>query len=126
MEHQNNNYLDDISTERLKWIGVDLDGTLSEFCWPDRGIGKIIPGAKESVYKLIEMGYKIVIYTSRYWSYYEAVERWCIDNDIRAKKIICGKPLFRWVIDDKNIEFSGDWNKAISIIKPYEEELQKI
>lgn len=111
MDHDNNRYLDDITTDKLKWVGVDLDGTLSEFIWPDRGIGKIKPGAKECLDKLVERGYKIIVYTARQWSHYESIEKWCLDNGLTVRRILCGKPLFRHIIDDVNIEFDGDWTK---------------
>lgn len=29
-----------------------------------------------------------------------------------ARRIICGKPLFNCVVDDKNIEFNGNWKEV--------------
>lgn len=126
MEHKNSNYLDDIKSDKLKWIGVDLDGTLAEFIWPDRGIGPIKPGAKEAMERLVDNGFKVVIYTARQWSHYEAIEKWCKDNELPVRKILCGKPLFRWVIDDKNCEFKGDWAETINKILIDDEKLYKV
>ena len=120
--YDSNHYLDNISNERLKWIGIDLDGTLAEFIWPDRGIGPIKPGAKEAVDKLIDAGYKIVIFTARQWSFYESIEKWCHDNGLRVKGIICGKPLFRWFIDDRNFGFKNDWFQTVNELLEYDKD----
>lgn len=116
-----NNYLPYLPSKRLKWIGVDLDGTLAESIWPDDGIGPIIPGAKEAMDDLVKKGYKIFIYTARYWGEYEAIEQWCKDNGIQIKGIICGKPLFRWIIDDRNIEFANNWKEIANRLPQHEE-----
>ena len=126
MEHKDENYIDTIGSKKLKWIGVDLDGTLAEFIWPDPGIGPIKLGAKEAMQKLIDNGFKVIVYTARPWSHYEAIEKWCIDNGLVVRRILCGKPLFRWMIDDKNCEFKGDWAQTINNILADDKKLYKV
>lgn len=106
-----------VKMDKLKWYGVDLDNTLAEPIWPKPGIGKIKKGAKEAIAKIIKSGKKIVIHTARPWGDYENIERWCKDNKIPVKAIVCGKLLVEWYIDDRGVEFSGDWGKVINKVK---------
>jgi hypothetical protein len=89
----------------LKWLCVDLDGTLAEPLWtaqnPTNRIGDPI---KLNVVKAREAhrkGWKIVIHTSRPWTDYESIEFWCKMNGVPARRIICGKPLAAVYVDDR-------------------------
>jgi len=110
-----------LQNQDLRWIGVDFDNVIARSIWPKSGIGEPMPGVKKSIKALIKKGYKIVVWTARPWSDYENVERWCKDNGIEVRRIICGKPLVRWLIDDRNIEFNPKkadaWEKALKKIK---------
>lgn len=91
----------------LKWLAVDLDGTL---CWPTwkpdqkrSVIGDVIP---ENYAKLMEAhfaGYNIIIHTARHWTDYEMIEAWLNKHEIPHRGIICGKILSAAYIDDKSI-----------------------
>lgn len=89
----------------LIWVGVDLDGTLAEPLWtaqdPTNAIGEPIPHNVAKLAELVEHGYKIVVYTSRPWTDYEAIEAWLNHNEIPFKHIQCGKPLFALYVDDR-------------------------
>lgn len=111
-----NKYTKNILEHEMKWIDVDLDNTLAKGIWPKRGIGEPIQDAKESLDYLTENGYKIIIFTARPWSDYINVEKWLNDNEFKYSRIVCGKPLIRFSIDDRNIEFLS-WKKAIKKIK---------
>lgn len=119
MEHDPSRYLNVRGDDRLKWVGVDLDKTMCTGVWPEPGIGPIIEGTKKALDALTAKGWKIIIYTSRPWAEYEAIENWCKDNEIPIRAIICGKPLFKYFIDDRNIEFDGDWDKVVGKIPDY-------
>lgn len=103
--------------EDLKWIGVDFDGTLAYSSYPDFEIQEPLPGAVEAMQTLHSEGWKIVIYTARPSVDYPKIEAWCRKHNIPIRDIHCGKPLFRYMIDDRNIEFDGDWAKTLSKIK---------
>lgn len=100
----------------LKWIGVDLDLTIAH---NDENFNLLEPieGAKEALEQLTARGYKIIIYTARPWSEYQDVEDWLGNYAIPYRRIICGKPLFKYIIDDKNITFKGDWKEVLEQIK---------
>lgn len=103
-----------LENNSLKWIGVDWDNCLVDNTgYPDFIPKEPLPGAVEALKRLNNEGYKIVIYTARHWADYLNIERYCEYYGIPARRIICGKPLFNCIIDDKNIEFSGDWSEVV-------------
>lgn len=87
----------------LKWLAVDLDGTLAEFVWPDPGVGAPIPSAVRKVKEAVAAGWKVVIHTSRPWDNYEMIEMWLNQNEIPFHSILCAKLLAAAYIDDRNI-----------------------
>jgi hypothetical protein len=91
----------------LKWLAVDLDGTLAESIWtPDNPTSAIGAPIKRNVVKVREAeraGWKIVIHTARPWTDYEAIEAWCRVNDIPCRRIQCGKILAAAYVDDRAI-----------------------
>ena len=100
--------------ESLRWLGVDWDETIVQNTgYPDFTPTQPIVGAVEALKKLDDLGYKIIIFTARPWSDYQNIENFCIEFEIPMRRIICGKPLFKAIIDDKNVAFNGDWKKAL-------------
>ena len=96
--------------DTLKWIGVDLDGTLAEQIWPEEGIGDPIDENVDKMLVLVDQGYKIMIHTSRSWADYEMIRGWLIINGLEkvVKEIQCGKPLYAAYVDDKAIHEGAD------------------
>lgn len=111
-----NKYNEKIHNDQLRWIGVDLDNCLAIDIWPEPGIGPIMPGAKETLDKIQAQGYKLVLFTSRPYADYNNIEKWCEDNQLPIRRIFCGKPFLRWMIDDRNIEFKGSWDEIVNKI----------
>ena len=89
----------------LKWLGVDLDGTIAEPLWtpdnPTSDIGDPIWANIAKLREAVAAGYKIFIHTSRPWSDYTAVEAWLNHYEIPFKDIQMGKPLFALYVDDR-------------------------
>ena len=106
-----------IKERELKWIGIDLDKTLTHTKYPEFKLTKPIKGAKEALKKLNKDGWKITISTSRAWADYENIERWLLKWDIPFRRIVCGKLLCKFFIDDRNIEFNGDWKETIEKLR---------
>lgn len=109
-----NEYLPD---NQLKWIGVDFDKTLAHSSYPDFEIGDPLDGAVEAMHELHNRGFKITVFTARAWVDYQKIEDWCTLHGLPVRRIICGKPLFKYLIDDRNIEFAGDWNAVLKKVK---------
>ncbi len=96
----------------LKWLAIDLDGTLAEPTWrPDNPTPEIGPPIRANVQKAREaagLGWKIVIHTARPWTDYEAIEWWCARWGVPARRIVCGKILAQLYIDDKGRHESAE------------------
>ena len=93
--------------DKLKHVGVDLDGCLAESIWPDPGIGAPIKKTVDFVKHLTQKGYKIIIFTSRASAEYKDIKSWLEDHNIPFVWILTGKPLMAAYIDDKN--FNLPW-----------------
>lgn len=100
-------YARDKPTRELKWVGMDLDGTLAHQVWPIRGIGPPVTQAVAECIRIRAARMKIVIHTSRPWTDYENIERWLNDHGIPWDHIQCGKPLYAAYFDDKAVR--PDW-----------------
>ena len=108
-----------IENNELKWVGVDMDNTLADNSGsPDFILGEPIKGAKEFMEELISRGFKPVIYTARHWADYNDIEVWLNKHEIPFREIICGKPLFHCIVDDKNIELTGDGESVLDKVGP--------
>jgi len=100
-----------ITEPEIKWLGIDFDGTLCNSSgFPDYIPGEPLPGAVEAMKEFDAMGYKITIFTARHWADHHNIEKWCEKYEIPVRRIICGKPLLLRMVDDRNIEFGGDWS----------------
>ena len=109
-------------------VCVDFDGTL----FPYRPLYELNPpinGAVEAVRWMKSQGYKIVIFTSR------CSTTWCeqsgeslaanlvwvidrlIENGIPYDDITAEKVPAEFYIDDRAIEFRGDWNEVLERMK---------
>ena len=96
---------------------IDLDGTIcSDEKQFSRALAKIKDGAKESLEKLRDKGYKIIIYSARTWAEYEMTENWLKENKVPYDQIILGKPQGDYWIDDRAIRFRS-WDKVINEIR---------
>lgn len=104
-----------LTPEKLRWVLVDLDSTLAEPVWPARGIGRPKLGAEEALRAIQHRGYKVVVYTSRPWADYVAIENWLNDNNLPFNKIICGKVLAKLIIDDTAFRLKS-WRRDIDKI----------
>lgn len=96
---------------QLHWYGVDLDKTLAEDVWrPEATKSFIGDPLEENVNKLMDVivaGFDVHIHTSRPWSEFEMVKAWLRKNDITAKQIQMGKPLYHRYVDDRAINASA-------------------
>ena len=100
--------------KKLNEIGVDFDDTIATNSgFPDFIPGEPLPGAVYALQAIDGLGYKIVIYTARHWADRPAIEKYCRHYGIPFVQVICGKPLFLYIIDDKNIAFHGNWRDVL-------------
>ncbi len=115
-------------------ILVDLDGTIATDAeYP--AIGKPQDGVKEALQKLKDAGYRIRVYTCRlngeHWKdsseehhgeYKQTasdIEEYLRDNEIPYDDIVEwdeGKPFGSWYVDDKALNYDGDWQAIVDSI----------
>lgn len=105
-----------IQSNELNWLGIDFDGVLCYSEAPDYEPTYPLKGAREAMQKLHDEGWKLTIFTARPWADYQRIENWLIENQIPFRRIICGKPLLYRMVDDRNIEFRGDWAEVLTKI----------
>lgn len=106
--------------KKLKFVGIDWDKTIfNTGGYPDYIPTTIIEGAKEELDKIVAMGLKVVVFTARPWSDLYLLEHLIKEYDLPVDSIICGKPLLLCLVDDKNIEFKGDWKGMSERVKEF-------
>lgn len=120
-------------TSRQKWekfkekgrvVYVDFDGTLCRFSYPD--MGPPLPGARRFMKALISRGLKPVILTSRMSAevYTEEerqatankIGRWLTRHNVPYHAIDTGnngKPIGLAYVDDRGVNFDGDYNRCL-------------
>lgn len=108
----------EINNGHLTWVGIDFDDVICRNSGlPDFTPLELIDGVKEAIIDIRSKGLKPVIFTARGWDEHEIVKKFCKKHELDIEFIICGKPLLRYMIDDRSLEFKGDWKEIISKIK---------
>ena len=95
----------------LKWLAVDLDGTLAKTVTDKNGnhvdaIGSPIWRNLAKLETAKQDGWSIVLHTSRPWADYERIEHWAKHYGVRYDRIVCGKLLAHRYIDDRAVHES--------------------
>ncbi len=111
-------------------LAVDFDKTICDDSVEYPKFGKLISGAKESLQKLKDMGYKIKIYTCRlngqamssgaFAEQHSSLIDWLQENEIPYDGITMpseGKIFAEFYIDDKGIRFEDNWDEVVSFIE---------
>lgn len=120
-----------------KVVCIDLDGTISHYVeWVDeKTFGGIVPNADSALRELKSKGYTIIIYTTR--GNKELVAEFLSKNNIpfdyinenpnQPRNAIGGKPLADVYVDDRGLQFSGDWKNTLEKILSFKtwEEVKK-
>lgn len=93
------------NSDHLLWYAIDLDGTLAEAWKPGdepHSVGEPIWDNIQKCNDLVHAGWKVVIHTARPWSDYELIEWWLQQNFVMYGRIVCGKLMAKFYIDDRN------------------------
>ena len=100
-------------------IAIDLDGVLNNYKKYEKdNIPEIRQGAKEFIQELHNCGYKLILFTNRKPL---LASKWLIENDLDKYFIDVTnvKPMAMIYIDDRAINFDGNYNKTIKNIKNF-------
>lgn len=116
--------------KNTKTIMIDLDGVLHKYSegFKDGTLyDSAFEGAKESLKKLKDSGYKIIIFTSRLSSSSNGedkikiqkirIMKWLKKNGIEVDGITSEKLPAEIYIDDRAIHFNGNWDDTMNEIK---------
>lgn len=107
--------------EQLKDVGIDFDMTLAyNTGHPDYIPLEPIRGSKLALERIKKYGWDITIFTARHWGDYDLIKSWLKKNKIPFDRIVCGKPLFRYLIDDRALHFGGNWKDIEDVIDEME------
>ena len=105
----------------LKTVAVDFDHTLVDGDKP-------LPGAREAMEKLKAKGYMILIHSCNNLEWIKKVLRasdipfdYVWDNNADM-----GKPICAAYVDDRAINFDGDWERSLADLETLEERRNKI
>ena len=124
------NYEQKVIEAESKVVAIDFDGVIhNNFLGFHDGTiyGEPIAGAPESIKKIFEMGYKIIVYTCKSHpdrplvnnkTGTELVWDWLSEKGIGdyIEDVVWGKPHAVAYIDDKAIEFKSNWKEVIERI----------
>ena len=107
-----------------KYVCVDLDGTIAHYKeWEgETKFGDPVEGVQEALGKLQSAGWKVIIYTTR--GNQKLVEKYLRKHSVpfdyinknpgQPKNALGGKPYADAYIDDRGIQFNGNWQAAVS------------
>lgn len=104
-----------------KSIAIDFDGVLANYI-PGMASrdeqGLPIKDARTALIQIKQDGYDIIIWTSRPIT--KNLKQWFKDYDIPYDYIIT-KPDCHLFVDDRAINFNGNWNETLQEIKQFRE-----
>jgi len=106
--------------QQQRVIAIDFDATLTKYSgWKGEDYkGEPLEGAKDFLRELNDLGFRIFIVTSRPL---KGIDNWLKQHDMSkyVDKITNLKVAAYCYVDDRAINFSGDYNKTIEIIKNF-------
>lgn len=118
----------------MRTVCIDIDGTISRYIeWVDsKTFGEVLPHCAETIHHLKADGWYVIIYTTRadkneitkflgkHNIPFDAIN----ENPNQPANAIGGKPMADVYVDDRAIQFDGDWSGAyekITGFKSWEE-----
>lgn len=106
----------------MKTVCIDIDGTISHYIeWVDsKTFGEVLPHCAETIHHLKADGWYVIIYTTR--ADKNEISKFLEDNNVpfdainenphQPNNAKGGKPIADVYVDDRAIQFDGDWAGA--------------
>lgn len=115
---------------RKKYVCIDLDGTIAHYeAWQgEEHFGDPIEGVQAALRRLKEKDWTIIIYTTRsnetliegYLKKHSIAFDYINQNPDQPENAIGGKPFADAYIDDRGIQFNGDWSVTLNEVLNFE------
>lgn len=106
------------------FVAVDIDGTIASKIkmgkYPDDYMLKTpLKGSQEMLRKIKRAGYRVMLFTARPSQDRTITEAWLVANGFSGlyDLLVMDKPLYVALIDDRNVEFTGDADKAFNTLR---------
>ena len=109
-----------------KYVCVDLDGTIARYDgWVNEThFGEPIEGVQEALEKLQSAGWRIIIHTTRgnrdlirkYLEKHAVPFDHINENPDQPPGASGGKPIAHVYVDDRDVQFNGDWSATVNEI----------
>jgi ribonucleotide monophosphatase NagD (HAD superfamily) len=103
-------------------LAIDWDGVIHDRANPVEGkrLGEPLPGAKEAIEKLVDRGFRVVIFTcvAHTPAGHQAVTDWMEYYDIPCHDVTAVKPVADLYIDDKGLRHKN-WSQSLYLIGEY-------
>ena len=109
---------------KRKIICLDFDGVIHKNLkpWKNRETISygVVTGTKEAI-ALLRKGYKVVVHSGRCETEQGrvAIERWLKAKGIEVDEVCRYKPMADYYVDDKAVQFKGDWSQLQEDIKGF-------
>ena len=108
-------------------VAIDFDGVLGTYTgWRGwRHLGTPVEGAREAVQRLRSEGWRVILFSTRGCN---ELESWCEEHGFEVDGINCnpylqgqnpGKPIATVYVDDRAIQFNGDWRDTVDRIMSF-------
>lgn len=102
-----------------KIVSIDFDGVLAKYDGfkEDGSLGSPMSGAKKFVISLIDSGFTPVVFTVRSA---KIINSWLKENNFPSIEVTNTKYPSLAYIDDRCIQFNGDFNKLFNDMKKFD------
>jgi len=110
--------------DKQKYVCIDLDGTIAHYIdWQGETVfGEPVEGVQQALGRLQAEGWKIIIFTTRgnkdliagYLKNHKIPYDYINENPTQPDNAADGKPYAEAYIDDRGIQFNGNWPAAVN------------
>jgi uncharacterized HAD superfamily protein len=86
-------------------VAIDIDGIMcAEGPLFERSLQRPLDNVKDDLWRIKQCGHFIIILTSRGWPEYKYTKKWLVDNNLPHDVLVCGKPNYDFILDDRSCE----------------------